>query len=96
MGINIGSAPMTYENTNKQTPRPPFVPEAQHEPRRQSRIGTNVNERPEGDAPTERIRGEDFKRPATGPTTRLPTHCRVCGDELPPGATFCIECGEKV
>jgi hypothetical protein len=34
-------------------------------------------------------------RPSTGPTTRLERRCGRCNDPLPPGATFCIECGEK-
>jgi hypothetical protein len=57
----------------------------QHEPRRISRIGTNVNERPDGEAPTQR------RYPATGPTTRLV--CSRCGDTPPAGARFCIQCG---
>lgn len=36
------------------------------------------------------------KQPATGKTTRLPGRCRVCGDELPPYARYCIECGATV
>lgn len=31
---------------------------------------------------------------ATGPTARLA--CRACGNALPPGAAFCIQCGAKV
>lgn len=38
----------------------------------------------------------NIPRPVTGPTTRLPLVCRACGDALPPGAVFCIQCGAKV
>jgi hypothetical protein len=35
-------------------------------------------------------------QPATGATTRLPRTCGHCRDELPPGARFCITCGQPV
>ncbi len=58
--------------------------QAQQPPRRISRIGTNENQRPEGPAPTERVRPSAFGR------------CSACGDQLPPGALFCIACGKAV
>ena len=34
--------------------------------------------------------------PGAGLTTRLSSHCRACGDELPSGAVYCINCRTKV
>jgi ribosomal protein L40E len=75
-------------NPYPKTPKPdvrPFPAQAQQEPRR---IGpwAYENERPDGDAPTERVR--------TGKTERL--ICRKCGDTSPIGAHYCIMCGSRL
>lgn len=71
--------------------RPSTIPPmAQQEPRRVVEYDEFVYE---GEAQRIIVRKP---RPATGPTTRLPIKCRRCHDTLPMGATYCIECGEKV
>ena len=81
---------MAYENVNKQTPKPSFTPEAQHEPRR---LPTQEDQ--------DRFSGNNRKfieseRAVTGSTVRLARHCRACGDALPPNANYCISCRAPV
>jgi hypothetical protein len=80
---------VSNENPNKQTPKPPLHPPSQMTPRppftpEEIELPIYIDGHLVG------------KAIVTGPTTRLPTICRACGDTLPPGATFCISCGGKV
>jgi hypothetical protein len=87
---------LSQQNTNKQTPRPPF------DPRDDAAFAARQKEIEDAVTNALKAQAREFAKsrripvPATGPTTRLPTVCRVCGDTLPPGAMFCIECGERV
>lgn len=108
---------MSQQNTNKQTPRPPFDPPSQAT---HNGLDTDVGwailsadeyafwlaldkpgplefarrlARREG---LRALQQKPHDAPATGPTTRLATYCRACGDELPPDAVYCIICRSKV
>lgn len=97
---------LAHENTNKQTPRPPI--EAQQPPRRiappiqqldgdawvEAEYEKRINSLTRSQQ--RRIAALNDEPPPvfTGPTTRLVSTCRACGDTLPDGAIFCISCGE--